>query len=331
MSLVVRHDVPEETFIALAKKFPQVCHFEMGEGTLIDSCWVLTAGHIGQDLKSELLTEKKPKVRCNNQSSLIEAVFIHPDFKNIEEGLNNDIALVKIKTPVRNTMPANIYLKQDETGKHIIIVGMGDTGTGITGPQNRNSITRAASNVIDGVEKSWIYFAFDPPESKNVTEFEGVSGPGDSGGPAFLMEHDSLFILGVSSFQKGQDKFGKGRYGVTEYYSRVSAFSTWIHQTIYDYPNNLPVSTASEQETSLNEYEGTYGFRKIIFKNGELFFQRENEPLILLSPKGNDLFEWSDGNTKLQFLRNDLRQITGFEIRRKNGEVIKVDRNLPVK
>jgi hypothetical protein len=43
--VIVRHDVADNEFIALANHYPQICHLPMGEGTLIDSSWVLTAGH----------------------------------------------------------------------------------------------------------------------------------------------------------------------------------------------------------------------------------------------------------------------------------------------
>ena len=325
-SLVLRHDVPDEKFIELAKKYPQICHFAMGEGTLIDSQWILTAGHIGHDLLLDMENGKKPTVFCQGQSYSIEKVLLHPDFKNLEEGLNHDICLIKIMESIHHIPPAKIYSHQDETGKHIILVGSGDVGTGKTGPQRWDKITRAATNIIDGVERNWIYFVFDAPESRNTTEYEGVSGPGDSGGPAFTEAGDSLYIIGVSSFQKGQEKYGKGRYGVTEYYTRVSAYHEWIAQSLHD--NGKPIAEVhpTEQNDRLKGYAGNYGFRKIILKNSRLYFQRDEEPWILMKEIGMDLFLWDDGNTKLQFVRDGETKIMRFEIHRKNGEVVKAER-----
>ena len=232
MSLVVRHDVKDADFINYAKKFPQICHFPMGEGTLIEKQWVLTAGHIGNDLKRDLESGRQVEMLCNGKAYKIEGVVVHPAFKPIEEGLDNDIALVKLSLPVQNVVPAKVYALKDEKGKLISLVGMGDVGTGLTGPQKWDKITRASTNRIDGTEKNWIYFRFDSPTDKSATPLEGISGPGDSGGPAFYNDGKAVYVLGVSSFQKGQDKYGRGHYGVTEYYSRVSTYSSWISQTI---------------------------------------------------------------------------------------------------
>ncbi len=328
-SLVVRHDVPDEKFIELAKHYPQICHFEMGEGTLIASQWILTAGHIGNDLQRDMESGKNPFVTCNGQPHSIEGVFVHPDFKSMSEGLNNDICLVKIKTAVTHVTPVKVYSKKDESGKHITLVGSGDVGTGKVGPQKWDKITRAATNVIDGVDPHWIFFLFDPPESKQATAYEGISGPGDSGGPALAEFGNDVYIVGVSSFQKGQEQFGKGRYGVTEYYARVSAYSKWIDLTMMAQTKALPKVNHTEEnkDDKLNEYVGDYGFRKIVVKNNALHFQRDEEPLILMKEIGKDLFLWEDGNTKLQFVRNADRLINGFEIRRMNGEVVKVNKN----
>lgn len=230
--LIVRHDIPDETFITLAKKYPQICHLPMGEATLIDTSWVITAGHIGNDLLRDIKQGYSPTVQCNGATYPIDRVIVHPKFQSIEQGLQNDIALVKIRGSVKNVAPATIYGRHDELGKGITLVGMGDRGTGLTGPQKWDKITRAATNRIDGVNEQWIYFSFDPPDSANSTPLEGISGPGDSGGPAFTEIDGARYLIGISSHQIGRDKFGKGRYGVTEYYARVSSYKSWIAKTL---------------------------------------------------------------------------------------------------
>ncbi|MES2590448.1 MAG: trypsin-like serine protease [Bacteroidota bacterium] len=230
--LIVRHDIADEKFIELAKNYPQVCHLPMGEATLVDSLWAITAGHIGQDLMNDISKGYVPTLTCNGTKYSIEKVLVHPGFKSMEEGLQNDIALVKIKEAVKDVRPAKIYEKADELGKIITIVGMGDKGTGLTGPLKWDKITRAATNKIEEVGKQWVNFGFDSPESANGTAMEGVSGPGDSGGPAFIDSEGVRYIVGVSSHQTGQGKYGKGHYGVTEYYSRISSYKDWITETL---------------------------------------------------------------------------------------------------
>jgi secreted trypsin-like serine protease len=231
MSLVVRHDVPDEKFIALANEYPQIVHLADGEATLISEEWLLTAAHVAHRLSEELKNGGIPEVIIQKKTYAVEKVILHPNFEMSPHSIANDIALIKIQGEVIDIEPALLYNKQNEKGKPITIVGRGDFGTGLTGPQKMDKITRAATNTIDGTSQEWVYFKFDAPQSPNTTELEGVSGPGDSGGPAFFDSNGKRYLLGVSSHQRGNGK--QGVYGVTEYYSRVSFFKEWIEKTIY--------------------------------------------------------------------------------------------------
>jgi hypothetical protein len=230
LGLVVRHDVAEARFIELAKRYPQLCHLPMGEATLIDSCWILTAGHVGRDLSRDMANGYSPTMTCNGRAYRIERVVIHPLFGDTPEGIVNDVALAKVGKAVTDVPPAELYSQRSEIGLRIVLAGMGDIGTGLTGPRKQSTTTRAATNVVDGADSAWIRFTFDAPGSKNVTELEGVSGPGDSGGPAFCDIDSVRYVVGVSSHQMSTN--GKGRYGAVEYYSRVSAYRDWIMRTI---------------------------------------------------------------------------------------------------
>jgi len=143
-------------------------------------------------------------------------------------GLSDDIALVILAEKVNGTKPAKVFTGGNETGALIHIAGMGDMGNGKTGPQKWDKITRGATNRVDSADAKWIYFDFDEPGAADVTELEGISGPGDSGGPAFMIINGEKYVCGISSHQKGADRAGRGRYGVTECYSRVSSYAEWI-------------------------------------------------------------------------------------------------------
>jgi secreted trypsin-like serine protease len=60
---------------------------------------------------------------------------------------------------------------------------------------------------------------------------EGISGPGDSGGPALIGRNNELYIVGISSNQEGEGH-KKGTYGVIEYYTRISSYYNWLVKTM---------------------------------------------------------------------------------------------------
>jgi hypothetical protein len=322
-SIIIRDDISDSKYIDLGKKYSDIiCHFPMGEGTLIDSSWVITAGHIGKDLKQDLQNGNSVTAKINGTNYQIEEVFVHPDFQPII----NDVALVKLKLKVGNSRYAKLSSDKNEIGKIITIIGMGDAGTGLTGPQKQDKITRGATNKVDGDDSHWIWFKFDSPNSVNTTELEGISGPGDSGGPALIEKDNILFIVGISSNQETEGT-KKGTYGVMEYYTRVSSYHDWLTKTMKQYTVSKKDTIKKKVDEKFKEYAGVYGFRKIILSDGNLFFQRENEPLISMKEIGKDSFLWDDNSTKIQFLRNISNAIIGFEIQRKNGEVVKVSKS----
>lgn len=240
--LIVRHDAVDDALLELAKQYPQIVHFNNGEGTLIAPNWVLTAAHVGELYEKET-DAKKLMITCNGQSYRIEKVYNHPNYVALEgKEIENDVALIKLSTPVKNVRPAKIYKRKDEKGKIITLVGSGYPGTGLTGPQKEkwDHKTRAATNKIDDIERNFIHFRFDSPDSKEATKLEGVSGPGDSGGPAFLNIKNEVYIIGISSHQKayieiddkGNETGGEGKYTAVEFYSRVSDYVDWINSVI---------------------------------------------------------------------------------------------------
>jgi hypothetical protein len=117
-------------------------------------------------------------------------------------------------------------------GKLIYIVGNAGIGNGREGIAKKTDWKyRAATNRIDEVNEYFVKFTFDSvgTNSDALTEMEGVSGPGDSGGPAFVKENDKLFLVGVGSTQSTKNTNGvEGVYGVVEQYMRISNYKDWI-------------------------------------------------------------------------------------------------------
>lgn len=170
----------------------------------------------------------------------VERVVVHPGYDADTNA--NDIALIKLAGAASNTQPACLYEGRDEAGQITELAGQGLVGTGLTGPGERDGALRGSTVLIDTAEPTVITWLFRPPGDPKAPPLEGISGPGDSGGPAFLRTPAGMCIAGVSSVQRidrtdagpgaPDDRTGEGRYGVTEVYTRVSAFAPWIRSTI---------------------------------------------------------------------------------------------------
>ena len=230
--IVMRHDVDESKYIALAEKYGGTAvKLNAGVGTFIRPDWIITAGHVTAN-PEYVGTE----LSIDGTTYPIKQVVVHPEF-DMNRGILHDIALIQLESPVEGKPLAQLYAQSDEVGKEIIFAGTGWAGTGDKGMSegniNKDRQMRAAQNKVDGSKKGFVRFTFDAPESGDALPLEGISGPGDSGGPALWFDGDQAYILGVSSHQDGRGK-GKpeGRYGVYEYYTRVSEYVDWVNSVI---------------------------------------------------------------------------------------------------
>jgi|GEM_PF-254438 len=220
-AIIIRHDRDDTRYRALASKYPQACLVGRDVGTLIAPQWVLTAAHVAQSKRKDT-----SKIKIENREYSIEQIYLHPDWR---DGEAHDIALIKLASPVLNIEPAHLYTDHDEAGKQVVFVGFGGFGNGLTGPTTDDGIKRAATNKVDSVDADWLRFTFNDPAT--ATDLEGISGPGDSGGPAFIERDGKLFVAGVSVFGE-PGRQGRGTYGAKEAYTRVSQHIDWLSKTV---------------------------------------------------------------------------------------------------
>jgi hypothetical protein len=233
--IAVRHDVDDSQFLVPAERYEQVAAVRCADGscglgaesTLIDRRWLLTAAHVAAELKPGDPAE------IGGVAFAIDRVVLHPDWHGLTD-VEVDIALVRLSAAVTGIAPASLYTGTDEVGMVATFVGRGGTGTGLTGYVQEDGRLRAATNRVESlVGDSLLRFRFDAPGDPDVTDLEGISGPGDSGGPAFVEREGVLYVIGVGVGQNARPANGqRGHYKVLELYTRVSAFAGWIRSTL---------------------------------------------------------------------------------------------------
>ena len=221
--IVRRHDRPDAAYLELAQD-PRwqatVSVGGMAMGTLIAPEWVLTAAHVAQ-----FVGPFERVVIVAGREYAVRAVHVHADYNGTSVG--TDIALLHLAEPVTDVKPAPLYRGADEAGRAVVFVGHGDTGVGPAGPPEGNDRRwRAAQNRITVAQGATLRFDFDAPPAGE--DLEGISGPGDSGGPAFIEADGRAYVAGISSANIPGTGTGICTYGTIEVYCRVSAQAAWI-------------------------------------------------------------------------------------------------------
>lgn len=222
-AVVIRHDKDDAETIRLAAGIASVCRvLPDGSATLVASTWLVTAAHVAASIPSD------GHVECGGRTYSVKHTVIHPE-GSAPRGTppEVDLALVELTEPVAGVEPVALYLGRKEVGQTLLVAGFGDYGDPHHGLHHSDGRLRAVTNVVDDAGPRRVFMKFDEPPGGS--EYEGVGGPGDSGGPAFLRKDGRLVLVGVSTASMD----GKpGQYGVTDVYVRVSSFASWIEHTI---------------------------------------------------------------------------------------------------
>ncbi len=309
--MITRHDKDDAEFIKLAEKFEKyICHINLPdcEGTIIADQWAISAAHCVEVIASKFNRGRKHFVIINDEEIEVDKVIMYKKWDEKQA----DIALLHLKTKPLGTLQAKLYADEDEVDKLIYMLGRGNKGNGLIGINGNDGKQRGATNRIETATGNWLTWTFDHPDTKTkyLTEYEGISGPGDSGGPAFIVKDDVVYLAGISSWQdtKGGDE---GLYGVVENYTRVSQFIKWINdemtgnntaskETLRVVPKPDAIDYRPKiiyvDQSTLKQYVGEYEIQGTTIKiytqeNGtKLYFSVTGQPPYELIPTGEHEF-----------------------------------------
>lgn len=255
-AVVIRSDVDDTEYQIPASAFPALADMPgEGHGVLIAPQWVVTAAHAApaQGVEAE--------VAIGGVARRVECVITHPRYTRLPDAvveealasgnasgihaflaLSDDIALVKLASPVEGVGPMPLYRGSDEVAKVVQLVGKGATGNGTDGQVLQGShrtILRRAFNAITGAGDRYLWYRFDPPPAG--LPLEGMLGGGDSGGPLVIKDDGTRQLAGLGSWIRGapgqtldpDHALDPGLYGQVVYNVRISRYIDWIESVMY--------------------------------------------------------------------------------------------------
>jgi len=278
VATIMRHDIDPMEYLLDSYDYQSVIHSKNASATLFAPRWVITAAH-AFDSNLGQSDEQFGDLTIMGQEYQVKQIHIHPDYRIVDGTVQHDIALVELTESVQSITPTSPYEGSDEIGKTMKLAGYGLTGDGINGVTLEcfPCDLRGADNVVIEANDDVLTVRFDDPESTGSLPLEGVSGPGDSGGPMFIDTDNGRFIAGVSSR-------GDLLYNGKDAFTRVSTHLDWLSETMTsEYPGNYngpsysennPTDNSKELESDKRSGGGTFHFITLFIFSGLILFRR---------------------------------------------------------
>ncbi|QKW56779.1 trypsin-like serine protease [Stenotrophomonas sp. NA06056] len=248
-AVVIRDDVEDASYRIDGSAFPALADMPgEGHGVLIAPRWVVTAAHAAP------MEGMGARITINGNAYDVERVVLHPGYRRMPAALgqealatgnpsrihaflatSDDIALIRLATPVNDVGPVPLYRGAAEVTQIAALIGKGATGNGAVGQlpdaPHRTSLRRAY-NAITGGNERYLWYRFDPPPQG--LPLEGVLGNGDSGGPLVVNDHGTWQLVGLGSWITAvpEHALEAGFYGQVVHNVRVSRYIDWIENVV---------------------------------------------------------------------------------------------------
>ena len=220
----------------------------VGSGVALSPNWVLTAGH-NVDIDSDGAADAGLSFTYHLTglgAYTVDEVHVAGSFSGFGNPVvNDDLALLYVAggLPTGLNFPTSIL--GGDVGLEITLVGFGRSGFGSFGYTSSAGFTdrRVGWNVIDdlevdddgGVLNEVFLYDFDSPGAGSLgNDRETIIGPGDSGGPALILDGEGLALVGINTFTEGVGgQFGDIGGGIL-----VEPYLPWIQETtgLYQVP-----------------------------------------------------------------------------------------------
>lgn len=199
-------------------------------GTLIASDWVLTAAHCVADAPGTGLHVRFDDADVNDTTGgvvvAVSEVHAHPDFD--WEAWDNDVALLRLATPVTDRAPTPIYREAVPAATPVLDVGYGAADNNDGGAGQLRAVEKVTADCAG---------ANDPTVSgDNLVCMDASDGRGscfgDSGGPTFATIGGTRVVAGITSGGTG-DLCGAG----WDLYTSIYAELAFIDMTMAQAPD----------------------------------------------------------------------------------------------
>jgi secreted trypsin-like serine protease len=195
--------------------------------TLINSQWLLTAGHCvkylppnpGTSYRAVLGAYDLRKIPKTATIRTFKKIVMNPGYY----GTSNDIALIQIP-PITNIKPINMSSVTYPSGTMTTVIGWGSTkeGSGVMSPILMQVSVPIVAN--DVCKKA---YPFVSAQNVCAGDNQHDACQGDSGGPLFVNVSGSVNQLGIVTYGRGC-----GQPGYPGVYSSVPYYLKWIQSVI---------------------------------------------------------------------------------------------------